>query len=373
MHHLNIRNYEHGWKTVPDLRGECKHRGLPHNGKKQELIDRLMKAKEEASTRDGKIIDYERRLKAHNERRMTEIVPFPWFSKLHYDVRHCIWEYSLPGPRTICPGSAPIVQAGPDGVYPDDTTALYFPKAHHTPNPAALSVCRESRRIALQRYRLCFGTPNVYADLGIDILYFGPWERRSSQFWEFFWQWYERIPGGNSELTSLRPEVVADLELVKYVAYKYIDGWAEYDDDERPFGSAEKGGEQLRRDLARFKGLKEVLLDCGETEGDEDEPGRTVFEDYEKSRQEEADENAELELEEADDWDFDTKLSEHKWTLIRRERAARILPEFRTKNLTPEEKERGIPKAKLVIVKRIPNVPEYVNTTRNPYRKFSEP
>ena len=114
MRHLNQRNYEHGWKTVPDLKGECKHLGLPHNGKKQELIDRLTKAKEEAQTPEGKVIDYERRLKAYKARRWAEIIPFPWFNKLPYELRHHIWEYSLPGPRTICPGSTPTVAAGPD-------------------------------------------------------------------------------------------------------------------------------------------------------------------------------------------------------------------------------------------------------------------
>lgn len=162
---------------------------------------------------------------------------------------------------------------------------------------------------------------------------------------------------------------MADLEKVKHLAYRYIDGWAEYDDDEGPRGSS-KGGDRLRRDLALFKGLKEVMLDCGENYGDEDEPGQTVFEDYEKSPQQESDAKAEVEVEEVEDWAFNRKLSEHKWTFIRRERAARVLPEFRTKNLPPEEKERGITEVKLVIAKRTPNVPKYVNATRNPYREF---
>jgi hypothetical protein len=168
---------------------------------------------------------------------------------------------------------------------------------------------------------------------------------------------------------SLRPEVVADLEKVKHLAYRYIDGWAEYDDDEGPRGSS-KGGDRLRRDLALFKGLKEVMLDCGENYGDEDEPGQTVFEDYEKSPQQESDAKAEVEVEEAEDWAFNRKLSEHKWTVIQRERAARVLSKCRTKNLTPEEKERGIIEVELVIVKRIPNGPKYANATRNPYREF---
>jgi hypothetical protein len=146
----------------------------------------LVKIKDDASTPEGRVIDYERRLKVHNERRLAEIVPFLWFNKLPYDIRHRVWEDTLPGPRTLCPATPRPVQVGDDWVFNDDSTVLFFPKIHHTPNLAALSVCQESRRIALKRYRLCFGTPNVYADLDIDILYFGPWESKSKHCWGRF-------------------------------------------------------------------------------------------------------------------------------------------------------------------------------------------
>jgi hypothetical protein len=170
------------WMKVLELRKAWKRLGLPHNGKKQELVDRLVKAKEDAK---AKILDYDRRFKVHNERRIAEIVPFPWFNNLPYDIRHHIWKSILPGPRALCPCFKwkRLVTL--------DSTALFFPKTYHTPNPAALSVCRESRRIALKRYRLCFGTPNVYADLEIDILYFGPWELLSEDGWEGFWEWMQ--------------------------------------------------------------------------------------------------------------------------------------------------------------------------------------
>jgi hypothetical protein len=166
---------------------------------------------------------------------------------------------------------------------------------------------------------------------------------------------------------------MADLEQVKRVAYKYIDGWAKYDDDDRRYGPREKGGDKLRRDLARFKALEELLLDHGDGRGDEDEPGQTVFKYYENSPEQELDVKAKADFDDAEGWAFSLKMRERKWTIIRLERAATILPEFRTRNLTPEEEERGTPEVKLVAVKRIPNVPEYVNTTRNPYGEFSEP
>lgn len=66
----------------------------------------------------------------------------------------------MPGPRVLrCDG--PICEH-----------KLFFPKDWQPPNPAALSVCRESRAIALKRYKLCFGTTNIYADLpGGDIVH----------------------------------------------------------------------------------------------------------------------------------------------------------------------------------------------------------
>jgi 2EXR family/SAP domain len=162
----------HGWRETPDLRDECKHRGLDHHGTKYDLICRLSQADVDSRTPEGKILDYERRLKAHQEKRPADIVPFRKFKSLPPELRDLVWEYSLPGPRTLCPGTR-IWGETAEG-WAEDTTVLYFPKDQHTPNPSALSVCRESRKIALQRYRLCFGTPNVYADLTRDILFFWP-------------------------------------------------------------------------------------------------------------------------------------------------------------------------------------------------------
>ena len=47
-------------------------------------------------------------------------------------------------------------------------TQLCFPGeiggGKQPPNPAQLFVCTESRAVALKRYKLVFGTGNVYAD-----------------------------------------------------------------------------------------------------------------------------------------------------------------------------------------------------------------
>lgn len=75
-----------------------------------------------------------------------------------------ILECSLPGSRALCPGH-------PEGFETEDRATLFLPKLHHTRNHTALSVCQEFRKVALNKYRLYFDTPNIYANLNIDILF----------------------------------------------------------------------------------------------------------------------------------------------------------------------------------------------------------
>ncbi|KUJ24527.1 uncharacterized protein LY89DRAFT_727551 [Mollisia scopiformis] len=185
------------------------------------------------------------------------------FSKFGPEIRCRIWHFSLPGPRALCPG----VRSTPSGEYETnrDYRKLFFPGKHQAPNPAALSVCRESRQIALQWYRLCFGTQNIYADLNIDILFFGPWDVTD---FGTFWEWDEYKSGGPGGLTNiihktLQPEVAADLKKVQRLAYRYLDGWAEYDDTHGEETHMNGGGDELRKQLGRFESLKEVLLSHG--------------------------------------------------------------------------------------------------------------
>lgn len=63
---------------------------------------------------------------------------------------------------------------------------------------------------------------------------------------------------------------------------KYIEGWADYDygryGDQR---HNESSGDRLRRDLAKFKSLKEVLLSHNGADGGLDrDPGRIELLDY---------------------------------------------------------------------------------------------
>lgn len=142
----------------------------------------------------------------------------------------------------------------------DSFPALFFPKYKQPPSPAALSVNRESRAIALKRYRLCFCKPNIYADLSIDVLYFG--FRSSMPFDHLFDSVLFDSETGISVTGPPPPEVLAELELVQRVGFKYEEGWATYDNMMGRSGADwdKGGGSQLREDLRYFTGLKELLL-----------------------------------------------------------------------------------------------------------------
>jgi hypothetical protein len=99
---------------------------------------------------------------------------------------------------------------------------LHFREHDNESNPVALSVCRESRHVALRKYHLCFGTPNIYADLSSDILYFGSHWRRTDMFLRDTsggrsW-WLEIAMGAHDDMPDA---VVADLDNVKYLAVRH--------------------------------------------------------------------------------------------------------------------------------------------------------
>lgn len=286
--------------------------------------------------------EYDSKLQAVQAARLAAIVPFTPFKEFPSDIRYIIWKLSLPGPRTICPGNPPLPKTWKSSTpnvkeeerYQSDLRALYFPKEHHSPNPAALSVCRESRDIALKTYRLCFGTPNVYADLKIDILYFGPWYFFDmSKFLR--WRWYSRYAPGPQ---TFDPPVKADLELVQRVGINYAKGWRAYE---------EFGGDRLRKQLVNLKSLREVLLNDGT--GMEDslfwEPGQTVVKKYDVKLQARIDPMY-------DDWYIGTYADQ-----LRRA-SEKVLPEFRYRDLSAKEKEFGIPEVKLASFGRVPHMPE---------------
>ncbi|CAG8975567.1 hypothetical protein HYALB_00005635 [Hymenoscyphus albidus] len=103
----------------------------------------------------------------------TNLKTFPKFRRLPIELRWMIWRYALPGPRLLVVhecyntddwGNDPNCSCG---------VRILFSGLLHSPNPAILSVNRESRAVALKSYHLIFGSETVYADLaGGDMLYF---------------------------------------------------------------------------------------------------------------------------------------------------------------------------------------------------------
>lgn len=124
-----------------------------------------------------------------------------------------------------------------------------------------LGVCRESRTIALQHYRLCFGTTNIYADLDKDILLFGDWNHTELEGDIYLWGWYsletDHHPNENS-WRLLNLVVMEDLEQVTRIGYSFKPDYdLDHDEYEKYIGEQCRA---LKKDLARFKSLKEVLL-----------------------------------------------------------------------------------------------------------------
>lgn len=181
----------------------------------------------------------------------------------------------------------------------------------------------------------------MYVNWDVDVLFFGPWFLRTPNEHGAFWEWENT---STWEEESLNTIVMEELSKVKKLGYKYYDGWAEYDDSGAGDGN-DGGGQQLRKDFARFTSLKEVLLSHSSNDGGRyDNPGYTVLEDFDERRLELSRYIAGTDHEEGVD----------TYYRLARERALRILPAFREKDITPKERQSGIPTIKIVVVKRIP-------------------
>ncbi|KAI9651320.1 hypothetical protein NHQ30_001359 [Ciborinia camelliae] len=108
------------------------------------------------------------------EKSVERAIPFERFSDFPPEIRDCIWEFSLPGPR-ILSLRASLRNEVDDAVFPADFQ--YF-GAENPPNPSALTTCRDARAVARRRYqpilelRSGLHCGRVYADVaGGDLLY----------------------------------------------------------------------------------------------------------------------------------------------------------------------------------------------------------
>lgn len=163
--------------SVQEIRDELKRRGLDCTGSKSDIRNRLEQNNAYALLPRGQHEIHLRKLADFKQASLDKIVPCQHFQKLPAELRIMIWRFALPGPRVLNTGCS-------------EPDKLIFPKKDNQDNPALLSVCQQSRKVALEKYRLVFGTSNVYADLSCDILYLGsgwakhfdlsfPWRARS--------------------------------------------------------------------------------------------------------------------------------------------------------------------------------------------------
>lgn len=246
---------------VPELRAELKRRDLPFKGSKATLVARLQHTEGLPLDYQGRKAHYQQAAKEYEAMKISEIVPFRYFTQLPLEIQRLICminlhsylvilgsqadvsigEFSLPGPRVLKHPEDPICEH-----------RLYFPKEFQPPNPAALSTCRESRAAALKRYKLCFGTTNLYADLaGGDILYL------ENAFVPREWAHCTTLAGTRPRtlryLKKLCEDVVNDLDAVKHLILP-ASYW------NRGPSATILTGLYTRRQLRRFKSLERVSL-----------------------------------------------------------------------------------------------------------------
>lgn len=351
---------------VANLRTKLKCRSLPYNGLKETLVTRLKRT-------DGLPLTYNGR-KAHNESgarkfqaaALEKVTAFPYFPRIPPEIREYIWEFSLPGPRVYrLPVDGPICEH-----------RLYFPKDGQPPNPAALSTCRQSRFVALKRFKLCFGTTNIYADLaGGDMLYMS----NPSISWK--WTLTTRRAGQRhySEPVDkvLCEDVVRDLESVKHVILPAT-FWRR---STVPTRTIMSDGVYTRNSLSRLKSLERVSLVsdpkfdtqrvlvgyCKHSDPFFEQPqmhlGTATFE-----------KNLEKELEDSlarfDGYPHRETFTEWK---ERRERilgdtdAARFVVGFDLWLLSSDDIERGIPEMRVVKMKHVPYMPRRVEENYQGY------
>lgn len=120
-------------------------------------------------------------------------------------------------------------------------------------------------------------------------MFFGPWDHSDFREDDGFRSWDEPIEDPEPRGGLLKPSgftlaVVADLDKVARLGWKYSHGWVEYDEMEGYNEALRLGDDQLRRDLGRFKGLREVLLSHMPDHAECNDIGETLLEYCDEKR-----------------------------------------------------------------------------------------
>jgi hypothetical protein len=353
------------------LKPELARRGLPSWGAQSTLIARL-KASDPPTHRtfEGRKASHQRALKRLQNASLSKIIPFPQFQNLPLEIREYIWDLSLPGPRVLT-----LDLTLDTNRHAHNPEKLFFSRLFKAKNPVALKTCKESRRVAKRRYKLCFGTGNVYADLkGGDILYFGPdcWH---GTFLDTPWEFAETIWGeaGTAPRSVVKPlseGLIRDLESVRHLAISRnlwnAGHYASFSHISMNFMPQDNCyGEVLRKRLRQWKGLERISLEQGgeriENPIHEVFIGGPVIEDP-------GFEEKPIDWRKPGHQRLNVRLyNSHapgsgEWIEGRREiegelNAVALLSRFDTMDLSDEEKERGIPEARLVDIKFVIDEP----------------
>lgn len=254
---FNAINTEHTSQGLnfpeSELRAELERRGLPSTGTKTQLVKRLKSQNKWLLTRAGMYeVHYRKLADLEKATPKSEQVDFHLFPKLPNEMRHMIWRASLSESR--------VLSVSDERLFSD---RLYFRKGDNQENPTALSVCRESRAIALEEYHLAFGTPNVYFNFERDILYFGSHWNESHNFINVgrssLWDWdevdREEEDDGEAARTPSN-DVVSSIQAIQYLAL-HPDCWIHY--TTRSFFPPEKAPNPLR-DFEQFLNLRTLML-----------------------------------------------------------------------------------------------------------------
>jgi hypothetical protein len=302
------------------------------------------------------------------------MTPFHHFNKLPLEIRERVWELALPGPRVLTLDTSRN---------PGVPERLFFSRVFKAKNPAALSTCKEARAVALRRYRLAFGTSNVYFDFkGGDILYFGPECIEGifmDQEWEVTTSMYvdpnEPLP--RAVKVCLAESARRDLEAVRHLAisrrlwenHRERYAWFGYD---LVLGWNNCFGELLRKRLRKFKSVERISLEHGRQrvehpEGHEVYCGGPVIEDpwFEERpfdwRPITTRERKHLKLCKEQVWRLEEWLEmDGKWEVTGDLSAVALLSRWDAKDLSEEEKEEGVPETRLVDIKFVPDEPKRI-------------
>lgn len=310
-------------QSVPEIKAELKRRGLSGKGVRSEIVARLKQHNLWVESPAGIRQIHHRKLDVIKQQALAEVVPFDCFRRLPIEIRLIIWKFSLPGPRALNISDVN-----------HDTEKLHFRKDDNYANPAALSTCHESRTVALNHYRLCFGTPNIYADLaGGDILHFGQsYTHRILGSSSTFLNWMKwSNTSGDWIYQELNKTVVADLHQVANVSICQNE-W----DLDQLWDSSD--GVRLRQNIKHtFPGLKQLMLVGGGSESSLSSynatPGHITLK--------------ELPQQSPSIWNSDDYGP----------RAYKLRKDFLEKNLSEKEKEEGVPDVQVVAAYRVTDIP----------------